>query len=174
MPYYYEAITKRRNEIHRGLVYGGRHIFKNDFKDIEYSEICSKQMDESVKNFLIRIVIISSSLAAVSSGPIHAYFFKGIKTTIIEVRIPYTDENSNGEFFGNMLVHMCISIYGSLGFVGMEIAMEIFIGVISIGPKLVAYEFRKMDENIKENLFTKLQFRLTFRNIVQQITDVDE
>lgn len=174
LPYYLMTFTEKKHQIHNGLEYAGRNIYRDDIEDEEFTEMCSKNMDECIKNFLIRILVISLCFVFMSSGPVYAFFYLDIKTTIIDVRIPCTEEGSNYEFFGNILIHLCISVFGFFAFVGLEITMEVFVGVMFLAPKLVEYEFRKMDAKIENNSFNELQVRLTLRNIIQQIMDDDK
>lgn len=90
------------------------------------------------------------------------------------MKIPYTEEKSYEEFFGNIVIHMWMGIYGGLSLVALEVGMEIFFGIVSIAPKLVAAELRKLEKDVSDDNLTKFDARLTFRNIVQQIMDVDE
>lgn len=69
---------------------------------------------------------------------------------------------------------MWMGVYGTIGYFGMEIAMELFVGVMTISPKLIELEFQKLVKNIENNSINELQSRIIFRNIVQQITDIDE
>lgn len=131
-------------------------------------------MNVSVKSFLTRMLIITMTVVCVNLRACYALFVQGIKTTVIEVRVPFTVERSYGEFLGNFMIHMSMATYGTLAYVGLEIAMELLIGVVFIAPKLIEHEFQKLNKNISENRFTSMQSRFTFRNIVQQIMDVDK
>lgn len=51
--------------------------------------------------------------------------------------------------------------------------MELTILFGTASPKLVEYEFRKLDKEIEEARFDEVQVRRTFRNIVLQMTDYD-
>lgn len=149
-------------------------MLRDDYEDIEYAEICSKSMDFSVNNFKKRMAIIGLCVVAMTVGPGYAYFIQDVNSTALDVRVPFTDEKSNKEFIASISVQLSFAIYGSFALIGMEIAMEIFVGVVSLAPKIVEFEFRKLDEKIEKNQFTKAQTQLTFRNIVQQIMDTDE
>lgn len=174
MPFYLLAIGKRRHRIHQIIIYCGRYIYRDDFENTEYNKICSDFMDFSMRNFLMRMIIIALSIVAMNIGATHAFLFKGIKTTVIDVKIPYTEEESYEEFFGNIVIHMWMGIYGGLSLLALEVGMEVFIGIVAIAPKLVASEFRKLEKEIANNRLNKLQAKLTFQNIIQQIMDIDE
>lgn len=174
LPFYFLVISGKRHILHRGGIFGGRYLLRNDSEDIEYNEICSKHMDLCVKNFAIRLIITSVGVTAMNVGLWYAFFFKHIIATSLDVRVPFTEEKSYEEFYGNIAIHVSYLIYGSLGLIGMEIAMELFLCVVTISPKLIAYEFRKLANKIEMKRFTQLQTRVTFRNIVQQIMDIEE
>lgn len=173
MPFYFKALSKQRHDLHRGCLFSGQHILPNDFEDIEYTKLCSKFMDESLKNFIIRLIITTFGVFAMNIGLWYAFFVKHIVATSLDVRVPFTEERSYGEFYVNISIHLSYLVCGSLGFVGMEIALELFMGVVSISPKLMEFKFRKLADKIEEKTFTELQTRVTFRNIVQQIMDID-
>lgn len=131
-------------------------------------------MNATVKNFAFRMIITSLGVFAMNAELWYAFFVKHIVATSLDVRVPFTQERSNAEFLGNIMIHVSYLIYGSLGFVGMEIGLELFVGVVSVTPQLIAYEFRKLADQIEANKFTNLQTRVTFRNIVMQIMDIDK
>ncbi|XP_055296748.1 uncharacterized protein LOC129565663 [Sitodiplosis mosellana] len=109
------AVTKQRFDLKSWIQFGGRYIYPNQHDDEKYIEICSKQVDRSMRNFLIRLAVM----------------------------------------------------------LAMEIAMEMVIVVMYTVPKLIEYEFQKLDEKLKESRSDMVNVHRTFRNIVQQIMDTD-
>lgn len=127
-----------------------------------------------MKNFLIRMGVLALSLIALNAGPVYQHMSKGIKTTPLEVRIPFTEEKSNEEFLITFIIQCTLGVYGFVGYFSMEVGMELMFGVVNITPILIKHEFRKLDEKIKNNLFNRIQASVIFKNIVQQMMDVDE
>lgn len=99
-------------------IFSGRYILPDDYKIVEYTEICSKFLDASMKSVITRLYIISLALVAMAALPSHAVISKNIKVTGIDARVPFTDERSSGEFFGNALLQLVLVLWGSVGFVG--------------------------------------------------------
>lgn len=168
------ALSEHRFAVHRGSIFTAQHILHDKHDDIKYTEMCSKFMDFSVKNSIIRMIITSICVVAMTSGPSYALFIQHVKATGLDVRVPFTDERSSEEFIISISVQLCLGVYGIVGLLGMEIMMEIFVGFVMIAPKLIEYEIEKMNKKIAEKHFKKLHVRLIFRNIVQQIMDADE
>lgn len=87
--------------------------------------------------------MIFLSFAAGVTGPVYALLFYGINTTTIEVKFPYIKEKSDAEFIGNVLLQSVIAGHGIIGYIGIEVAMNLFSDIIIISPEIVAYELKK-------------------------------
>lgn len=124
------AVTKQRFDLKTWIQFGGTYIYPNQHDDEKYMEICSEQLDRSMRNFLIRFVVMLGAFAIGMSRQMYANIFMGMKTTCMEVKIPYTDEKSNAEFAGNMFWQSILLTYAFFGYIGMKIAMEMVIVVM--------------------------------------------
>lgn len=149
------------------------HIFPQQHENKTYTEICAKQMDICMKNFMSRMSLMFGVFSIGLFKMHYAMIFMGIKTTSVEVKLPFIEENSNNEFALNYLFQTIVFSFGLCVFFVVETSMELCMLVIAISPKLIAFEFRKMDENIEKGQSNPLQVHFTFRNIVQQVMDMD-
>lgn len=112
--------------------FGGIYVYHdNDFEDAEYNRICSKQMDLTMKSFLIKMAMMILSAVAVCFGPTRVYILYGIKTTTWEVRIPFTEPKSDAEFLGNILLHFNLILHGIFGYIGIEVWMSLVENTIN-------------------------------------------
>lgn len=171
----YVSVTKDFSALFRSLVsFGGRYIHPNVDEDNEYTEVCSKHIDGTVKSFFIKMGLMLLSLQGSMIGPGYAYFMYGTKTTMTNVRMPYIDPNSNMEFVANLMLASIIGVHGFIGYIGLEVAMAIFSDAVTIVPKLIILEFERMDTKIEKNGFFSLEFHYIFRNIIKQALDSDE
>lgn len=67
----------------------------------------------------------------------------------------YTEEGSKEEFLTNFMCQLIFVPFAIIAYnIGMEIGMEFFKGILTISPKLIEYEFRKLDKRIEQNIFT--------------------
>lgn len=159
----------------RSLVdFGGRYIHPNDDKDKEYTEICSKHIDATVRSFCIKMGLMLLSLQGSMVGPIYAYIMHGTKTTMTNVLIPYVEHESNEEFAYNVALASIIGVHGFIGYIGLEVAMTLFSDVVTIVPKLIELNFQRLDKQIEKQKPSDWHLRHTINNTIKQALDSDE
>lgn len=167
-------LSQHRHHLHRTIDFGGRYyLIPHRHENKNYFEICSNQVDTSAKNFVRRFMIMC---VAFSIGYIKVNYttvFMGIRKTAVDVKIPFIEKNSNEEFTLNYIAQTGIHIWGFFGFLCMEMAMEIVVLPVAITPKLINFEFRKLDEQMEERQLIRLEVCVRIRNIVQQAMDID-
>lgn len=172
-PVLFLATTNKRIDLHRAVNFGGRYIYPDKHADKKHIEICSIHMDSTAKNVLIRMAIMTLGFGLIGSGTAYAYFVDGTIATLTEVRIPFTAENSNAELIGNMILQSVIVIHGFPAYILMDIVMELMFGIVSVAPKLIENEFRKLDQAIENKELTKPQVYATFKNIATMALDAE-
>lgn len=154
--------------------FGGRYIHPNEDKDSEYTEICSKHIDETVRSFFIKMALMLLALHGSMVGPIYAYIVHGTKTTMTNVLIPYVEHETNEEFAYNVILASIIGIHGFIGYIGLEVAMALFSDVVTIVPKLIELNFQRLDDQIEKQTLSSWSLRHTINNIIKQALDSDE
>lgn len=159
---------------HSLVDFGGRYIHPNNNADKEYTEICSKHVDRTTKNFFIKIGLMLLALHGSMIGPIYGYVVHGTKTTMTNVLIPYVERGSNAEFTYNVMLASIIGTHGFCGYIGLEVAMALFTDVVTIAPKLIEHEFERLNILMEKQNFSNCQLRHTINNIIKQALDSDE
>lgn len=170
----YVSVTEGAAMFHFLVDFGGRYIHPNVNKDNEYTEICSKNIDATVRSFCIKMALMLLALHGSMVGPCYAYIVHGTKTTMTNVQIPFIKRNSNAEFMANLMLASVIGIHGFSGYIGLEVAMALFSDVVAIIPKLIKLEFERVDDRIEKGRISMLHLHSIFSNIVKQATDSDE
>lgn len=112
------------------------------------------------------MMIVIAGYGAVA-GPIYVYFAEGIKTTAIQVKIPFVEENPNMEYTINLLFQFVVLFAGTFTYWSMEVAMAIFGDVIKVTPKLIKHH--RLNNEISE-----IQLRFVFKDIMKQILDYEK
>lgn len=168
------AISKNRGKYHSLLTFAGRYIYPDNHGRTEYNQICSEQMDSTIRSFLIRILMIFLAAFAAVFGPIYVYLSQGIKTTTTEVKIPFADNDENIEYIMNMILQFMNFIYGSLVYYSLETAMAIFGDVIKVTPKLIKNQLNALIEMYERKEISELQLRFAFKNITKQLLDYEK
>lgn len=108
------------------------------------------------------------------SGPAYIFLTQGVKTTIINSRIPFTAENSNAEYLGNLALQFILGGYGLLSFVGLEVSVDIFGDLISIVPKIIEYELKQFHGKFKNKDINEVQLYFVFNHIMKQTMDFEK
>lgn len=178
MPLLYNSLTEERFIVQKFLIFPGRHIYpdQKDDEDDEYYEICSNQIDASIKNFVSKMAMIFSSAILALIWPTYKFLSKGIKTTATQVKFPYLIENSNDEFIVNLLLQSILFGHGFIGYIGMEVGMEVGMDIctnfISASQNLLQYRLKILDLQCEKKPLKDLQ--ILFSNVIQQIRTYDK
>lgn len=163
-----------RCSVHGWMDFGGKYIFPKKHKDKKYIEISSQIIDKSMRSFTIRMVVMLGAFIFGMIRLLYANIFLGIKTTVTELKIPFIEAHSDDEFAINFVLQSLMLLYALLGYIGMEVAMELTILPGYATPKLVEHEFKKFDKMVEKSCSDEMQVRLTFRNILLQMMDYDK
>lgn len=171
MPLYFSAISKSRENWHKFIRFAANHIYPDTHDNAEYNQICSQQIEKTIKNFCLKIGIMVVAFFAAVSGSAYVFITQGVKSTIFDLRIPFTDENSNAEFLLNMALEFLVGTHGFLSFVGLEVTVVLLTDATSILPKVIEYELKQMHFTYQKNNITDTSKYMTFKNILKQTMD---
>lgn len=154
--------------------FGQQHIYVNNHDDDEYQLICSKQMDETMRNFIQNVALVVFGFSVAIIGPIYSYFFQNIRSTTIEVRVPFTEANSDEEFVCNLTFMALVGILGAPLYIGLEVMMSTFRDIIVISPKLVEHRIKSLIADYLDGHLSDAQLRFAFTDAIKQSMDADE
>lgn len=179
MPVLYIALTKDRFAQANFLALPGRTIYPNGISenaDKQYNEICSKSIDESIKSFIQKMLMTIAFTAGAAVWPTYQGLKHYMKVDTIGLKIPFTAENSNEEFFGNLFVFGNVIGHGFFGYMANEIGLTIADDYFAISPKVVKYKFEQFFFDYKKKRLKRSEAELfkALRNIVQYIRRYDE
>lgn len=167
-------IFNERFKLQALIDFGGRYIYHGSHENIEYNRICSDQMDDTMKKFLIKMGMIIFSMASTAIGPLYAIIFRGILTTVSEARFPFTEPKSNEEFYANILLQSISSTHAMIAYFGLETSLTLLENVVTVTPRLINCDFEQMIESFEEKSIAEVELRLRIANIVKQSNDLDE
>lgn len=174
-PLGYASVTKTAAMFHSLVDFGGRYIYPNENKDNDYTEICSKHIDDTIRSFFIKIGLMLLALHGSMVGPIYGYVVHGTKTTMTNVLIPFVERDSTAEFTYNIILASLIGIHGFCGYIGLEVAMALFTDVVTIVPKLIKDQFKRLESHMAEKQKrSNWHLQHTINNIIKQALDSDE
>lgn len=127
-----------------------------------------------MRQYLRKMAAIMFSLACALIGPVHAYLTKGVFSSTVEARIPFTERDSNTEFVFNMGLQVLIGCHGAFAYIGMESYLSILENTVTITPILVELDIMRTIEQYENKLMTQLQLDYKILQLVYQSIDADE
>ena len=148
--------------------FGGKYIYHDSHEKTEYNAICSDHMDHTMRRFIQKMLAMFVGYLFGMIGPAHAYFVDGIRSTVIEARIPFTEPKSNAEFMCNLLLQSIIGVHGGLAYIAMECFLMILENVVTITPKLIESDLVHTIQAYEKKSITELELNLRIKNIVEQ------
>lgn len=169
----FNAMGKGRFTMQALMDFGGRFIYRDNREDNAYNRVCSKQMDTTMRSFIIKMITIYVSLSFGLFGPVYAYFTRGIKTTTTEMRIPLCEPKSNAEFMGNFVLQSMIAGSGILVYFGMETFLSLFEDVVAIAPKLVKTKLDDAIQLYEKESISDVELRSRVIQSVEMSIDAD-
>lgn len=164
---------KQRYLLHDLVSFGARYVYRDQHDDIEYQRICSKAMNKSMKQFLMKMLMMTFGFTMALVGPTIAFASHGIKTTTVELAYPFVEENSWTEFALNILFQNYYATLGGLAYVGIEIVFVILSNTITISPHLIGHKLKQLIESHVKNRLSPPQLQYAFVDFVKQCIDAN-
>lgn len=168
-------LSENRYKYQSLVDFAGRYIYPdNKHEDVEYSEICSKQIDISMRRFVVKLLLIALASPLAVCGPIYAYIIDGTLTSTTDLRIPFTEADSNAEFTINMFFQFNMYLHGGTMYLGVEVLVSIIENLMALQPCLVQFELGKLIEKQKSKKLSEHQICIHFKNIAKQVLDTEK
>lgn len=131
------------------LDFAGKYIYRDDDRVTAYNSICSESLDQSMKTYLIIVIIVITSFTGAVCGPYYKFMTIGMQSTLYNLRLPFFEENPNAEFFINTCWETFNSFIGAIGLFNMEAAFTIVSDTITVSSKLCAMELNELSKCIE-------------------------
>lgn len=174
IPIVYISLTDDRFIQCKFLALPGRIIYPNIVDkgvDKQYIEICSKQIDKSIKSFIYKMAMTITSLAGAAVWPAYQAFKQRSKVETVGLKVPFTEENSDEEVFINLLVLGNVIGHGFFGYMANEIGLSIADNYVAISPQILEFNLQKffIEYKKKKKQFTDVKICEALRNTIQDI-----
>lgn len=169
-------MTDQRFKLHDLISFPGQYTYPNNRHNVdrEYYEICSYQIDETIKSISFKGLVMVLSFFVASAWPMYLFFTYGIKSTMIQAKIPFANENSNVEFLGNFSLECMLCSYGILAYIGLEIAVAICTDYLSVSRSFLEHRLYKLLNQHQKHLLKEPNLFESIKNIVHYIQEFDE
>lgn len=156
------------------MAFPGRNIYPDNIEEEneELYKICSNQMDITIKSSLRKTAILITFCTAITIWSTYQTMTDEVKITVMQLKLPYVEENSYAEFIGNVLLELNVLGHGFLGYLASEVGVDIVNDFVAIAPKILKYQLKKMIQQHEKNSSADTVSALG--NIVQHLRDYDK
>lgn len=175
MPVFFLVISNKRSTLYNFILFPGRHIYPNSDADVDkdYYDICSEQIDESLKNFFFKILIMIFSFVMSVAWPLYLFLTHGIKSTLLQTKVPFVDENSDDELLVNFVLECLLGVYGFTAHFSLEICVSICTDFVRISRKLLEHRLRKILKRHQTKHLCDKKLFAEFKEIVDHIQEFE-
>lgn len=169
---YWHSIDSHRFKLNGLFIFGREFIYKNGKKPSKYKALCEESVGQLVKNTIIVIILLIFSHILYATGSIYAYFFKNIRVTMLETKLPFIDSESDMGFTLNVMEQFCPSFCEFVGSLSVEIGQCLVNNVITTFPKLIRYDLDEMASEL-DNEGECMKTKMRLRNVLMKIQDFE-
>lgn len=141
---YFTCINKYRFSWNKLTKISGEYIYCDDHQPSVYNSICSKCIDQSLRAYVIRVMVILLSFVGAVLGPFLSFIHDGSLVTLYELRIPYCDQDPYMEYVINLIWQFMISAIGLIGLLINEGAFSLINDTLTVSSKITSYEFSQL------------------------------
>lgn len=113
-------------------------------------------------------MLFAAALCAVF-GPVYYFITQGIKSTTIEVKIPFIPDEEDVQYSVNMLLQFGVLFHGIFIYMGIETVMTLFENVVNVTPYLIKSRLNKLNKMHEVKELSELQVRFTFLDVTKQM-----
>lgn len=170
---YFTVINKSRFKWHN-LINTGRNFYRNDKRPSPYNRICSECITNSIKNYVVMIVVILITFTIALIGPIYIYYQEGKMYTLYGVRLPYLSKNPHKEYVVNIIWQLIINLMAIVGTFILEAMITIVNDTITVSSKLCRLELNELSDDLENEHKTKAKASKTWKIIIKKMIYMDE
>lgn len=153
--------------------YGGKNIYNNNNDINKHNKICSQNMDKSLKHFIAVASIVCLACGIALLGPVYSFVVNGNRSTLLSLRLPIVEKDSDLEFLLLLIMQPLVGFYGFFGNIGIEAGYNLNINVIRITTELIQLNIRKMTGDLEARRLTKSQMQRKLYLIFDKIKHSD-
>lgn len=151
-----------------------KHLYRNDHRSNDYNLICSECMDQTLKTFIITMIVAILSFGGALIGPVHSYLQDGTLVTLYELRIPFLSEHPRSEYIVNMSWQGGISALGVIALFPLEGMLAIVNNAITVSSKLTLNEFATISNDLEMGEIARELSAQKLKTLFKQIIYMDK
>lgn len=160
--------------MNRLLSYGGKYIYNDNNVKTKYNSICSRSMDRALKRFTTVFLCVMLSFVIALFGPIYAYIVDGKRSSLLSVRLPFFEQNSDSEFILLIIIQTISGICGLSGNIAIETGYNLNINVLRVTTELIELDIGKLSSDLETKTLTISQMKHKLCLIFDKIRSIDK
>lgn len=146
--------------------YSKNYIYNDNHDKSMYNRICSQNMDKSLRRIFIVAALVLQSFVIAILGSIYSFIVDSKRSTLLGVRLPFVEKDSDLEFTLLLILQTWSGITGFCALAGIESAYNLYVDTIRITSTLI-----KLDLGAK--IMTKSQIRFQLLLIFEKMHHSD-
>lgn len=145
------------------------HFYRNERQLTAYNRICSECITDSLKTYVLTLVVLILSFIGALIGPAYSYIQDGSLYTLYELRLPYFNQYPNTEFGINFTWQSLISVLGISALFCIELFMTMVNNAITVSSKLTVMELAEISDQLENGQITQEQCSQGLKKIFMKI-----
>lgn len=167
MAVYLEALLYRY-EVHEMCQFGIKNLYNE-----EYDDICSENINKTVKRWIITIGIILTSIILASIYPIYIWYRDGVFYTLAGALIPFVEQNSYLNITINLIFQALLGYSAINGLTQIQVAQGMILNSIEISTDISMREMKNLSTHLEGDNADEAVTQEYMTKIFRQIHRID-
>lgn len=151
----------------------GREFYNKKNASPAYLNILSNNIDRSIRQFIVVAVLVVSSAAIASIGPMHDYLINGRHSTIVGLKLPFFDEGSNFEYVLECMFQTYIGATAICACLGVEVINTLTNNLIRVYVEIINLRKDILSMRLENGKARNVEIDKTIVDIIESIAMVD-
>lgn len=149
-------------------------IYRDDRESTEYNRICEENLSESIKAYIIKMIVIIISFFGAAIGPFYSNIHDGTFATLYSLKLPYFNQDLYTEFVINVIWQFIVTVMGVSALFLMEGCFSILNDTITVSLKLFRLNLNLLSQCLENELGMNAKSQQKLKTIFMKISYMDE
>lgn len=130
-------------------------------------------MDVALRRFFTVFVIVMLSFIIALIGPVQAYLIDGKRSSLLGVRLPFLEKDSDLEFILLITIQSISGTCGLFGNIAIEASYNLNINLFRLTTELIKLDIDSLSNDLETKTLTKSEMKQQLSIIFQKIISID-
>lgn len=166
-------MSEARFNVRRLALAGGDLVYNDSHEKTEYNQMCSENVNQSLRKSFITLMLIILSYIGMCFLPTYGFIAHGERITLMSLKIPFVEAFSTLEFIINVAIQIVAFATGFPGNVLIEGIFALLMDSITASTTSIKWRCKTFKEDLRMKKLPPIQQKLRLLTILQQIRVVD-